>query len=49
MSEPLHETESVTELIVRTFIEEVQHFRDLLTEGVRSGGWLYPFQVCIGR
>ncbi|KZZ86876.1 hypothetical protein AAP_06140 [Ascosphaera apis ARSEF 7405] len=44
MSEPLHETESVTELIVRTFIEEVQHFRDLLTEGVRSGGWLYPFQ-----
>ncbi|KAI5292015.1 hypothetical protein KEM52_006683 [Ascosphaera acerosa] len=39
-----HDDETVTELLVRTFIEELQHFRHLMTEGLHSGGWLYPFQ-----
>ncbi|KAI5308430.1 hypothetical protein KEM55_005734 [Ascosphaera atra] len=36
--------ETLTETLVRTFIEELQHLRALLIEGARSGGWLYPFQ-----
>ncbi|KAI5287055.1 hypothetical protein KEM54_006276 [Ascosphaera aggregata] len=44
MSEPQQEDESITELIIRTFIEEVSHFRHLMVEGVHSGGWLYPLR-----